>query len=328
MATIKEIAEKSGYSPATVSRFLNDDPTFSISEEAKHRITKVAHELNYNHQLIKGPSKKIALIISISPIEEIGDTYYSDIRKWLFELGKQNNMTMTLFRDVKKVDISEFDAEILIGKFLNSDLDYIEQNFKTCLFIDSNPNPSKFNSVQPNLARIVEEAIKLFIQNNINDIGFIGGKAFNPKDGSNTLVDSRTKYFKFFTAENNISTDNIYIADDFSVEEGYRLAKRLCESIPLNNLPKGFLVASDPLAVGVLQAFEEYNLKIPEDIKVISINNSEIAKYAIPSLTSFEINIENMVRISIEKLRDLIVAPSPSYQQTLLYSQLIKRNSF
>ena len=33
MATIREIAEKAGFSQATVSRILNDDPSFSVKEE-------------------------------------------------------------------------------------------------------------------------------------------------------------------------------------------------------------------------------------------------------------------------------------------------------
>ena len=53
MATIREIAREAGYSPATVSRVLNGDQTFSVSKKAREQILKVAHELNYDHRLIK-----------------------------------------------------------------------------------------------------------------------------------------------------------------------------------------------------------------------------------------------------------------------------------
>ena len=47
-------------------------------------------------------------------------------------------------------------------------------------------------------------------------------------------------------------------------------------------MPQAFLVASDPLAVGVLQAFNENKLTVPEDVSMISINDIDIAKYVSP----------------------------------------------
>ncbi|KLD59978.1 hypothetical protein WP50_14015 [Lactiplantibacillus plantarum] len=42
MPTIREIAAKAGYSPATVSRLLNNDPSFSISDHARKKILIIA----------------------------------------------------------------------------------------------------------------------------------------------------------------------------------------------------------------------------------------------------------------------------------------------
>ena len=42
MVTIKEIAKQAGFSPATVSRLLNGDPTFSVKEATRRRILEVS----------------------------------------------------------------------------------------------------------------------------------------------------------------------------------------------------------------------------------------------------------------------------------------------
>ena len=47
MATIKEIAEKAGFSSATVSRLLNNDPNLSIAPSTRKRIMVAAEELGY-----------------------------------------------------------------------------------------------------------------------------------------------------------------------------------------------------------------------------------------------------------------------------------------
>lgn len=47
MATIKEIAQKSNVSTATVSRVLNNDDSITVLEETRQRILQTAKELGY-----------------------------------------------------------------------------------------------------------------------------------------------------------------------------------------------------------------------------------------------------------------------------------------
>ena len=47
MATLKELADRTGYSPATISRILNGDPSLSVSEEARRKVLEEAGRLNY-----------------------------------------------------------------------------------------------------------------------------------------------------------------------------------------------------------------------------------------------------------------------------------------
>ena len=51
MVTMKEIAQKSGFSQATVSRLLNGDPTLSVKEETRRRIIEVSEQLSLIHIL-------------------------------------------------------------------------------------------------------------------------------------------------------------------------------------------------------------------------------------------------------------------------------------
>ena len=47
MATIKDIAQAAGVSPATVSRVLNYDPAMSVSDSTRKKIFEIAEQLNY-----------------------------------------------------------------------------------------------------------------------------------------------------------------------------------------------------------------------------------------------------------------------------------------
>ena len=47
MATIKDIADRTGFSTATVSRVLNYDDTLNVQEETRKKIFETARELQY-----------------------------------------------------------------------------------------------------------------------------------------------------------------------------------------------------------------------------------------------------------------------------------------
>lgn len=47
MATLKELAEYTGFSSTTISRILNNDPTMAASEETRKKVIEAAGALNY-----------------------------------------------------------------------------------------------------------------------------------------------------------------------------------------------------------------------------------------------------------------------------------------
>ena len=50
MATIREIAKRVGFSQATVSRVLKDDPTFSVKDSTREKILNASLEtVSYTH---------------------------------------------------------------------------------------------------------------------------------------------------------------------------------------------------------------------------------------------------------------------------------------
>ena len=47
VATLKELADRTGYSQTTISRILSGDPTLSVTPEARRRVLEEAGRLNY-----------------------------------------------------------------------------------------------------------------------------------------------------------------------------------------------------------------------------------------------------------------------------------------
>lgn len=79
MVTMKEIAQKSGFSQATVSRLLNGDPTLSVKEETRRRIIEVSEQLGYatGSRRIALP-RRVAVLDNATREEELADAYFDE----------------------------------------------------------------------------------------------------------------------------------------------------------------------------------------------------------------------------------------------------------
>lgn len=329
MTTIREIAAKSGFSPATVSRLLNNDPSFSVSEVTRKKILAVARNLNYYQQNKQpGDQYKIAVIFSVQPRKELEDVYYTDLRESIMEAGKLANMILNFYREIADIPF-ETDGYIAIGYFNDEQIKQLGRLSSNGIFVDSNPNPRLFNSVQPNLEAITQQAIDLFIKQGMKKIGFVGGQFWSSNYNDEKIEDARKKYFESHMRELQIyDASKIYIGDTFSVESGYQMGQKILANDGEKNMPEALLIASDPLAVGVLQAFSEARIIVPNDVAVISINDIELAKYVAPPLTTFRINVNELGRVAINTLRDTILFPDHSKRMILLNCELIYRKSF
>lgn len=84
MATIREIAEKAGFSQATVSRILNDDPSFSVKEATRQKILSTSIEMGYEnvprYQRVTIP-QDIALLNNSIHDKGLQDAYLLHVKK-------------------------------------------------------------------------------------------------------------------------------------------------------------------------------------------------------------------------------------------------------
>ncbi|WP_274543153.1 LacI family DNA-binding transcriptional regulator [Lactiplantibacillus plantarum] len=263
MPTIREIAAKAGYSPATVSRLLNNDPSFSISDHARKKILQTAQNLNYEQpNTTHGLAYQIATIFAVQPKQELEDIYFSNLRQSLVEHGKQANLKLTFYPDIDHIP-HDIDGVMAVGEFDSDALHKLRQLTPHRIFVDSNPDPNHFNSVQPNLQAITEQAIDQLIAAGDTPIGLINGGYWNKDQQVTHQQDPRQKYFESRLRELQLFDSRfLFIGGEFSVASGYRLGQQVVQSLSKQALPKGFLVGSDPLAVGVLQAFNENKITV------------------------------------------------------------------
>ena len=138
-------------------------------------------------------------------------------------------------------------------------------------------------------------------------IGYIGGTGFTmglyeyPEDG-------RLTAFRNWTERLGLDAEGlIYAQGAFTVDT---------------------IVAADSIAVGVLQAFTAAGVLVPRDTSVISINNQAIAQYTSPTLTSYDIDQNELADTAITMLAEAISSRRTLHHHTFISTTLVVRDSF
>ena len=103
MATIREIAERAGFSPATVSRILNDDSSLSVKEATRQKVLNASLELGYEnvprYQRVTIP-QDIALLDNAVPDKGLQDMYSNELKAFLYQHAEDERMHITEYRNV------------------------------------------------------------------------------------------------------------------------------------------------------------------------------------------------------------------------------------
>lgn len=303
MATIKDIAKKAGVSSATVSRVLNYDPTLSVADETKKRVFEAAESLDYQKRTVKKYiDRKIAIIHWYTEKEELNDLYYLSIRLGIEKRCQEIGMQAEVYfiNNIKDIKANDIEGIIAVGKFNLNQINELESISRYVVFVDSNPNEEKHDSVIVDLEKATEKILDYFIHTNHKKIGFIGGSE-KAKGDSVFIEDLRAQKFESYMGKKNLFEEKFVYSGAFSVDEGYRVMKQAINELG-EDLPTAFFIASDALAVGSLRALHEANIVIPERVSVIGINDISIAKYIYPTLTTIRVYTEVMGETAVDVL--------------------------
>lgn len=306
MATIKEIAEIVGVSSAAVSRVLNYDEGISVSEETREAIFATAEKIGYKKKVIYPKIENVALLYFTDNEDELEDVFYRGVREEVIKQAKKMNIRLQIYdrRDGMSVIPRDLNAFIAVGWLTRKE---INQLYKICprgVFIGTSPDEKLFDAVRPNMDSFVTQMVDYFVEKGHKKIGFIGGSD-RIIDTGKPSMDIREWSFRQSVAYYHcLEEEYILISEKFTVDEGYRMGKELLKK---SSLPTALCIASDTLAVGVLQALNEKGIQVPEQMALFSINDVNIAKYLSPPLTTIHIDIPCICETALDLLRNRVL---------------------
>jgi Transcriptional regulators len=322
---LKDIAEKSGFDISTISRALRDDPR--VKEETKRKIKEIARKLNYipdiSAKILSGGKSGIIGII----LPEIKHSFYSEIFEEINEICLERELIPELlltefnqFRieDIKKQIIyQKMDGIILAYHTL--DFSFIDEKICPFVLIDvPDDDFENFDKVIIDNLEGAKEAVKYLIEIGHRRIGFISDTVTTKK---------RFEGYKNALEENNIEIDEtlIEIRNGRSEEIGYQAGLKLLSKL---NRPTAIFCVNDLIAIGLMRASFELNIKVPEQISIIGFDDIPVSRYLPIPLTTVSQPIKDIARESVGLLIDRIKNPEkPSITKKLKTNLIIRKST-
>lgn len=323
---IIDVAKLAGVSKSTVSRYLNNG---YVSIEAREKIKKVLDETGFvpQRQARGMRNKKTNLIGVIIP--KISSETPSKVVGGITEVLSKNeydiliaNTNLSVEKELEYLNIfrsNQVDGIIFMATKVKEEHIRVMNELKVPIVIVAQ-DIEGFSSVYFNEFDATRDITNYVIKKGHKKLAYIGVYEDDVAVGLH-----RKKAYLETLKENNIEIieENIKIGD-FSEETGYKLAKEIMEG---NNIPTAIIATTDNLALGTIEYLNDNNYKVPEDIAVVGMGDSRIARVITPKLTTMHYNYKTAGKKAAEIILDKVKNNEIIEKKVKLNCLLIKRNS-
>lgn len=333
--TSRDLAKLAGVSQATVSRALNGSP--KVSEEKRILIRELAekygYELNSSARALKTKKTNlIGIVLSGGFIDFNRHLFltevYAQIRISLLKNGYESypiygagiseNQLIKKAIQQKQVDgfifialTETFDSQIL--RMIDS-----HQVPVIVVFTEELNIPEINGMVVYDTRKAALKMTEYLMDMGHRKIAFCDSKTYKGKNcnklrGVNEAFQRRNQKFD----------DTLYFQADVFFESGYECVKQNFDRL---RQATAIFANNDASALGVISALSDREIRVPEDISVVGLDNMPISTWWKPYLTSLDYDIETM---AVQTCRQLMRAINGEHDIETYYthSRIVERDS-
>jgi LacI family transcriptional regulator len=328
--SIKDIAAKVGVTDATVSMALRDNPEISLKR--RNEIKKVAESMGYQPHLLarglrSGKTMTIGLITSFLD-GEIGGTRILSIENAAAAKGYR------VFSCYHGGDVAREQADIrdLLHRWVDGIIAFPVERTHGENYLPLLERHHPLVIVDPELPIPVASVLTDFEQAGylaVQHMLKIGRRkpAFVAAGTEAYAVKQMMAGWRRGCREGGLDFDQMpffYDPMERSAEVFYREVSRLLDSGRQFN---ALVMSADALAVVAMPLLTSRGLRIPEDVAVSGVDNTQLAPYLQVPLTSVELRPEEQSRRAVEMLLDYIQNPTLEIRKETVPVELVVRRS-
>ncbi|NVY96505.1 LacI family DNA-binding transcriptional regulator [Lactobacillus sp. DCY120] len=323
--TIKDIAQTTGFSTATVSRVLTNKTGFFNAKTAQ-KIRQAAHDLGYQKniaatELVTQKSDVVAVIVNST------NTNFSEaIIQGIQEQAEKAHKTIIILytenrnpKAQKKALTTAWERSVagillLSVNLAPANLELLKNSQIPFYFVSINFQDPTLPCITADDYEIGYLATQYLIRKGHQRIGLAGIDLSDSFTGQ-----LRRSGYHQALADYHLPVDSSWIqTGDYSYAAGKKaLTNYLADEQPVTAVIAG----SDLVGIGILKQAHQQNLEIPQQLSVITIDGTQLCDFVQPSLTSVSQKFYQMGKISLHQLL------ADRQQSNYVSSKIVERES-
>lgn len=331
--TIKDVARAAGVSPSTVSRVISNHPR--ISKATAEKVRRIMDELGYHPNLAaKSLVSKTTYTLGVflpRPAEELFlNLFFAEFIRGIVTRASKSGYDILMTSCPSEQDEISALNRLMSGKRVDGIIlltsrrndpvvQYLnEQQFPFILIGRSEEYPDVLSVDNDNVQASYDATMHL-IKRGHTRIGFISGPPHL------ILSHDRKKGYEQAMREAGLEIrEDWIIEEEFLQESGYRAMSIL---MSLSERPSALVVVDDIVAFGILRGLHELGYQVPQDMSLISFNNTALTELSSPPISSVDISIYQLGYLASQNLIHTIQGSYTGEPRTIVPHRLILRES-
>ncbi|MGD3155881.1 catabolite control protein A [Staphylococcus warneri] len=283
--TIYDVAREARVSMATVSRVVNGNQ--NVKPETRNKVNEVIKKLNYRPNAVaRGLASKRTTTVGVI-IPDISNVYYSQLARGLEDIAtmyKYHSIISNSDNDSEKEKeifnnllSKQVDGIIFLGGTISEEIkELINQSSVPVVVSGTNGKDDHVASVNIDFEKAAEEVTQQLIEQGAKSFALVGG------DYSKKAQEDVLSGLNKVLSKNQLQLDDsLHLSGAESYKEGMKVFDKIKD-----NLPDAVLSISDEQAIGILHGALDAGIKVPEELQIVSFNNTRLVEMVRPQLSS------------------------------------------
>jgi LacI family transcriptional regulator len=327
--TLSQVAAQAGVSKGTVSKVLNGRP--DVGEDTRERVRAAVADLGYTGSAARRPRTAIVLVF-----DTLESNYSLQVMAGAVDAcGRaEADLMLSTLPSLEQGDVPPFSedwfarcgrtgetAVIAVTTPLTAEQVAAAAHAQVPLVaIDPvNSLPSTVPSIGSTNWAGGHEATTHLLGLGHRRIGHLSGA------GGSVPARERLAGYRIALEDAGVPHDpGLVTGGGFSYEAGFAGAQELLE---LEDPPTALFAASDEAALGAFEAARQAGLRVPEDLSVVGFDDTLLARWASPKLTTVRQPLHAMGEMAVERAITLLAGGSRRVHPLQLQTSLVERSS-
>ena len=328
-ATMRDIASAAEVSVTTVWMVIHHKP--GISPDTAEKVWSVINDLDYKpRRFDNGPQlETVGLLIEQSSIPAISDVFYGDVIRGVQSEAERLGMRVVLSvfdRNKRGFDLNGLIHDVR-GVVVANDGDLPAQTVLQLTALDMPIVLIESYIADHGFPCVLGDNFMAGYQitRHILDLGHRDIAVLKGPSKYSSLVD-RLRGCMAAMSEEHLLFPREWMPEPMSGHplKGY---VQMQEILALEHRPTAVIAISDKTAIGAMDAIREAGLRIPHDIAIGSIDNTQESQFTRPPLTTVHIPKYEIGLLAMQKLNRIIMGEDTTAFKSVVYSELIVRQS-